>query len=165
MKRTATWLLLLLTAGAVWHMVHYYPLLPETVGSHYGASGEPDGWSSKQTFVALYAVLVALIGGMFFVLAVFIPRIPDSLINIPHRDYWLAPERRRQSLATVSVTLLCLASATVALIIGAMHLSFLVNLGERSGLGAEFWWLMGAYGLLTLGSVVWMMARFRKPFP
>ncbi len=163
MNKIATLLLLLLMAGAVWHMIHYYPLLSDTVASHFGLSGEPDGWTSKQSFVTLYGVLVAVMGGMFLAFAAVLPRLPDSLINMPNREYWLAPERRRQSLAVFSDWMLWLGNATVAFIIAVMHLSFLVNLGQRPGLGSEFFWMMGIYGLGTIVTSIWLWARFRKP--
>ncbi|HPZ97428.1 MAG TPA: DUF1648 domain-containing protein, partial [Phycisphaerae bacterium] len=45
----------------------YYPRLPDRVASHFGASGEPDGWQSKQAFttftIAFPIVLAALMIG------------------------------------------------------------------------------------------------------
>ncbi len=40
-------LLLVMVAAAV----HYYPLLPNSVPSHFGANGKPNGWMSKPGFL------------------------------------------------------------------------------------------------------------------
>lgn len=40
-------LLLLAILQAAW----YYPQLPEMVASHFGVSGKPDGWMSRQSFL------------------------------------------------------------------------------------------------------------------
>ena len=163
MNKTATWLLVLLILAAAGHAAHYYPLLPETVASHFGLGGEADGWTSKSSFLTFYVVLIVLLGGLCLGLAIWLPRFPDYLINLPNREYWLTPERRPAALAALTGNLLWLGCATMAFLIAVMHLTFLVNLGERQGLGYEFWVLMGVYNVTILGAVVWMLARFKKP--
>lgn len=162
MKNFATFLLVLLLAGAAWHMIHCYPLLPDTVASHFGGSGQPDGWSSKQSFITVYAVTVAVLGGIFLAIAFAIPKLPKTWVNVPNRDYWLAPERGSESLAAITATLLWLGNATLAFTIAVMHLTFLVNLGQRPGLGSIFFWLLGVYLAGAIGTAVWMAVRFKK---
>ncbi len=68
--------------------------LPDPVASHFNGAGRPDGWMSR----AQYLIFIGLFG-FFFPLVIAastsITRLlPDKFVNIPNRDYWLAPERR-----------------------------------------------------------------------
>src|SRR5207237_1170658 len=68
--------------------------LPERVATHFDASGQPNGWMSRHghiIFIMLLGLaLPLLVAGSFFCLRFF----PGRGINLPHREYWLAPERR-----------------------------------------------------------------------
>jgi hypothetical protein len=56
-----------------------------------------------------------------------LPLFPNSMINVPHREYWLAPERRAQTLGAMKSMLsqfaLCL--SLFATVIG--HLTYRAN--------------------------------------
>ena len=72
------WPGLLVLAAAVAFSLWAAPQLPERVTTHWGVSGEPDGWSSKRTLL----VLMPLIGvGMALLMAV-LPKID------PRRASW-----------------------------------------------------------------------------
>jgi uncharacterized membrane protein len=83
-------------------LVVYYPRLPDRVASHFGPAGEADGWMDKQG-LAIVSILspIALAGIMIGVqaLIIFMDRIPGSMINMPNKKYWLAPERRAETMA------------------------------------------------------------------
>jgi uncharacterized membrane protein len=84
-----TVLLWTLFAAYVWTSA---PQLPERVATHFGAGGEPNGWMSRAghvRFTLLFGLIVPA-----FVIAIFatMPRFGDRWMNIPNKDYWLAPE-------------------------------------------------------------------------
>ena len=69
-------------------------MLPSVVASHFVADGVADGFMSKSAYVpfmAIMALALPLLLGLL--LGVLGQRIPPSLINIPNRGYWLAPQR------------------------------------------------------------------------
>ena len=162
MKNLASALFLLLLVASAAHMAIYYPQLPDTLASHFGLSGDPDGWTSKQSFVTIYAVVVAVIGVMFFGLAFFLPKFPESMINVPYREYWLAPERRDESLAAMTEILLWLGNLTLIFIIAVMHLAFETNLGHRQGLGSTFFVLLCGYSLAMVFVAIRLQLRFKR---
>ncbi|MEG3067433.1 MAG: DUF1648 domain-containing protein [Syntrophaceticus schinkii] len=41
-------------------LVHYWPTLPDVIPTHFGFSGEADGWGSKSSLVPLLAVNIGL---------------------------------------------------------------------------------------------------------
>ncbi len=82
-------------------IVYYYPNLPETVASHFNGLGKPDGWMTKQNFVIFESVLLLIIIFEFTLLPFVIEKMPNSLINLPNKDYWLATERREATLGVI----------------------------------------------------------------
>ena len=88
-----------IVVGALAQCIFAFPLLPGRVASHFGPSGLPNGWMTKQTFFLIYAALIA---GAFFIgfyPARVIARASSTEINLPNKDYWLAPERRPATMA------------------------------------------------------------------
>jgi len=89
---------LVLVAYAV-YVVETIAGLPDCVATHFGASGAANGWMSRdayRTFMLISGPVTA-----FFPLLVGLAMrsAPARFINLPHRDYWLAPERRDATFA------------------------------------------------------------------
>jgi hypothetical protein len=67
------------------------------VAAHFDWAGRPDGWMTHSNYL-----LSSLIFGcgfpLFFMAIGYLSRfLPIKAFNIPHRDYWLAPERRDET--------------------------------------------------------------------
>ncbi len=90
--------------------------LPERIATHFNGRGEPNGWMSRsanQRFMLVFGLAFPLCVVLLCWLARF---LPIGLVNIPHRDYWLAPERRKETsdyLICHSLWLACLAAGFV----------------------------------------------------
>jgi uncharacterized membrane protein len=69
-------------------------LLPNTVATHFDAAGQPNGWMPRQGAVLVMGLtglgLPLLLVGSAWLVRV----LPARMINLPHRQYWLASERR-----------------------------------------------------------------------
>jgi hypothetical protein len=142
-----------------------YGDLPLKVASHFDISGRPNGWMSRGGEVeftlgmALFLPIftVGMLGGAKW--------IPARFINIPHRAYWLAPERRG---ATARVLLhygLWLACLTVLLLTGTHELIVQANTsGDSYRLnGGGMSLVLGGF---LAGLVIWsilLKRRFRLP--
>ena len=68
--------------------------LPEVLAAHFGASGSPNGYIGRAFYVRFMLVFVVLLPLALNVLIGRVLQLPSTRINIPHREYWLAPERR-----------------------------------------------------------------------
>lgn len=139
-----------------------WPRLPDTVASHFDATGSPDAWSSKTSFFAILGGVWALMVALFFVLPLWIPRIPTALVNMPYKEHWLAPERRDASLAWMADWMREIGLGTLALMAGVTHLTIQANLGEGETLTGFGWWML-VYALALLFWLVRMFVRFRRP--
>ena len=153
-----------LVIAAVLHMLYYYPFLPDRMASHFDAYGRPSGWSGKIAFFSIYASVVLLMAAIQIMTRLSLAKTPSSLINLPNKNYWLAPERRAQSMAILEKYMTAFWSATLIFLICTMDLAFGVNLGRNQALGEWFFLLLAAFILFTLAWTVSLIMRFaRRP--
>jgi len=101
--RLAKLVCLILVVIAFVDAYHYYPLLPACMASHFDAAGNANNWQPKQAFFELYIGVTALALVIGFIIPRFISVLPASMINLPHKDYWLAPERRAETMAFLEI--------------------------------------------------------------
>ena len=124
-------LLLLLCAAQI---AYYGPKLPDRVASHFRFDGTPDGYSSRTTFLVLYAALMGFLMICLLGIAWIIRRIPHTLISLPRKDYWLAPERRQETYDYLERWLLVVGSATVLFILVHFQFILMANLQEEGAM-------------------------------
>jgi uncharacterized membrane protein len=148
---------------AAMHLNWAYNELPETVATHFGAGGAPDAWSTRDGWTVSYLVLVGIVSGIFAALVLLMPRLPASVVNIPNRDYWLAPERRATTWRHMGEALLVFGSATNLFDVGIMHLTVVANRSISGELPGSFWVLFTIYMIFTAGWVIWLVRRFKLP--
>jgi uncharacterized membrane protein YqjE len=151
--------LLAAAADLTWHL----PRLPERLATHFNAESIADGWSHRDSYVVMQAAVLLLLPAVFAGLAFLVPRLPTTLINLPHREYWLAPVRRDVSLAVLSRFLLLVGLLITGFLVGLMHLILRANLQPAPRLGSGFAVLSGLQILGLLAALGWLFWRFRKP--
>ncbi len=178
LKRVLTLLMCLLALALFVQVAYWWPQLPERIASHFDLDNRVNGWMSRTEFLAVTLGLDVFMAGMFLVLPLLLEKIPDALINLPHKDYWLAPPHRAESLAHMASGLLAIGCTTLLLLLVIFQGLFALNAeiargtgGDASGSGAvaapdlstPFLPLMGAYLFAMMAVVTWMLWRFRKP--
>jgi uncharacterized membrane protein len=84
---------LVLAAAAVF-VIRTGNALPDVVATHFGPSGEANGLMARAFFVRFMLIFVVVLPLTLSFLIGRLLKLPDTRINIPHREYWLAPERR-----------------------------------------------------------------------
>lgn len=161
-RRPFRLLFLLSLAGAIVHLVWAAGQLPDVVASHFDAAGRADGQSTRATFLALYGVVIFVLGISFGGIGALIARLPDAAVNIPHREYWLAPERRAATLAWLVDQMALIGAVTIGFMIATMHLVVLANQPGRDGLPGVFWPLFTLYMVFTIAWAVWLTVAFRR---
>ncbi len=120
---------LLLAAAA--DLVWLYPQLPEHVVTHFGLDGVGGRLVSRSSFLLGQIVLLALMGLGFPALRWLVMILPASLMNVPHREYWLAPERVAYLRAVVGDLVLLLGNLNLALVAALTHFILRANLPPR----------------------------------
>lgn len=112
--------LVLLVAGFIWYTAQ--TMMPPEVALHFDAAGKADGYGPRSEYVAWF---LALAVGMPLLIAVLpgvlITRFGGKGINLPYdRDYWLAPERRDETLGFFR-GLFCWIAGFLTLFMGYNH--------------------------------------------
>jgi uncharacterized membrane protein len=79
--------------------IHDFPLLPDRLASHFGPSGMPNGWMTKPQFFITYALLFLPALFVEFLAGRKVANSPANKLRLPNKEYWLAPERRTETLA------------------------------------------------------------------
>lgn len=151
--------ILIAAADVAW----LYPQLPERVATKFGGGGQPVAWSTRAGFLTAHLVGFSLTALLMLGLRFALPWIPAALINLPHREYWLAPERVGYTRQLVGDMLLGLGSGLLAFLTAMGHLTMRANLTPEPRLSPAFPVLVGVYLAAMLGFVVWMFLRFRTP--
>lgn len=140
------------------------PLLPDPVASHFNALGEPDGWMSKGGYLLMTSIMgVAL--PLFLVGIMYVTRfLPDWMINLPHKEYWLSPEQRPHTNAYLMGLAFWLGSLVLGLMTGTHYLSIEANRSLPVRLpGTSFSVILACF---LVGIAVWcivLIRRFRNP--
>jgi hypothetical protein len=154
-------LFLVLLLGAAVSISLSTAALPDPVASHFRGDGVADGFMSRAAYqnfllgitIGIPLLVVGAIAGL--------PRLlPISLINLPNRDYWLAPERQEQSLRFLTQHGLRFGCMMVALLWGVSWLVVRANRYSPPRLeNTSFFLLLGAF---LLGCAGWMVILFRR---
>lgn len=110
-----------MVVGCVTAIVLTAERLPERVASHFDAGGVANGFMTRELYLAIVLALVVLLPALVAVLITTSMRHDPPRLNLPNRDYWLAPERRRATTDYLAAHAAWLA-ALVALLAVAVHL-------------------------------------------
>lgn len=156
-----------LAAVAVLQCAIYYPQLPATVASHFGASGHPNGWSPKGVFFAIVFGMILLNVLVFVLLPPRLPRLSRGGLNLPNKGYWLAPERHEATESSVRTRITWFGVAQMALLVMTVQFVITANMRPEPRLGAGMGWLMAAYFGFVAGWIFHFFRRFarREPSP
>ena len=110
-------------------------------------------------FVLFNAIFPALLLAVLAGTGLLVGRLPARFVNLPHRDYWLAPERLAATRAKLLAHLAVM--ATLTLLLFAAIAEICLHLARTGGdrLPAAFFWALG----LFLAATSWTSCRSTGP--
>jgi uncharacterized membrane protein len=140
------------------YLTRAFSTLPSRVASHYGLSGRADGFQDKVSFLET-GLLVPLVMLVFVVvLPILLRKMPAQAINMPRRDFWLAPERRESTFATLTMYLDWFGVATLALMAAVLVLIVRANLQDTELRFVHVGTLLSLY---LVFSITWVRALYK----
>ncbi len=132
---------------------------PGRVPSHFDAAGRPNAWSSREEFFFLQVGVTLGIAALFIGLPWLLRSTPASLINLPNKSYWLAPERREETMDRLVSYFDVFASATVLLLLVVFELTSLASRG--GGLSTNYFLpVLVSYLVFSAGWTVALIRTF-----
>jgi hypothetical protein len=153
-------LIVVLEALAALQIAYYFRRLPGVVASHFNAAGIANAWQPKQAFMETYGIVLLGIAAVYFVVPRLLFTLPPEMIHLPNKSYWLAPERRIQTLDDFADRFAVLGAGTLALAVICFQLVFQANL-SGSGLSGAIPALLGVYGAFAATWLALLLLRFR----
>jgi hypothetical protein len=162
MNRAPLAIFVVLLAGATALLLATAGRLPDRIPTHFGAGGVPDGWMTRGGYTRF---MLAFTVGLPLLMAGavgWLPRLAPRLVNLPHRDHWLAPARRDESLAFLGRHA-CWLGCMIVLMVAGVHLLILRASAATPPRLEEglFLWMLAAFAAVF---VLWLVAIFRR-FP
>jgi uncharacterized membrane protein len=156
-------LYILLLAASLAQVAWYYPQLPERMASHFNVAGEANAFLPKVTTLKLYLFIIALISVVCLGVPVLVGRLPTGMINLPNKEYWLAPERRQRTVAMLQDFLVGFGNGMLLFFLVLLHEVFRASLMPVPRLSHSIWvWLV----LLVAWNIIWtvrLIRAFRLP--
>jgi uncharacterized membrane protein len=153
----------LLAVYAAVHFASVYPQLPDVVASHFDGRGAANGWQTKAAFFGVLVGVSVLAAAIGFGVPRIICALPPNLINLPNKQYWLAPEHRRETTEFLNAYFAWFGCALFLMIILTFDYATQNNL-HRDHLpdSARMWYVLGGFLLFTIAWITGMLAKFLR---
>jgi uncharacterized membrane protein len=132
LKDARFYALLLLWALCIASTVHsalLLPTLPNPMATHFSSSGDPNGYSSPQSFTALW---IGLVWGMavLFAASVWLSKTPVRWLNLPGKEELDEAGRLVPLLKSISTLLIINGSLIIAVLWAIFALTAIANLTQ-----------------------------------
>jgi uncharacterized membrane protein len=143
-----------------------FSVLPYRLASHFSASGVPNGWMTKQAFFIVYVAMVLIAAVVEFLVPLSITKSANPRLNMPHKDYWLAPGQRAETIAYVAKSLAWYGCAILLLEVLTMGLAIQANFSSPPRLPATpMMTLLISFALYNVFWITRMVRRFSSVPP
>ena len=111
--------------------------------------------------MVIHLGMLALLASLFFGVGLALRKLPAEYMNLPNKDYWLAPERRQRTMTDLGSRMLWLGSLTLVFLLDLAGQTFRVHLGQADRLN-HAWASLGVYLAATAAWAVALHSKFRK---
>jgi len=152
-------LALLAAAQNAW----YWGQLPDRVATHFNLEGVPNDWMTKTN--ATIFMCGFQVGMPFVLIAITLlaSRLPASMVNIPHREYWLHPDRHASTMAFVQTIMNWIAVIFSMFMMAINHLVFKANCDGGRLDAVSFGALMTVFLATVFALIAVLLYHFRLP--
>lgn len=123
----------------------------------------PDRWGSPTSLLVAHGCVIGFGTVLFWALPELVRRAPQSMINLPNKDYWLSPERREIATTKLAIWADTFGSAVNVLMI-TLQLVLAGN-GDHARAAPTLApaLVFGGFLLFTLCSLIWLVASYQIP--
>jgi uncharacterized membrane protein len=169
MISTRSWGLILIAmlviANGVGLTLHWYywERLPEQVATHFDAKGQPGNFAPKWQATALLAGVEVGLSWFMVLIGMAMSYIPNGIINIPNRNYWLAGMRRSETLSFMRAVLNGIGLMTALFLMVISYSIFIANRDGKPLDSVIFWSSFVGYMGSMMAVVIMLQLRFRLP--
>lgn len=137
--------------------------LPPVVASQFDGAGAASGFMTREFYTWLMFALVVGMPLLLVYLPAFVFASPRAKINVPNREYWLAPQRRQETVGFLCQHIARFATLLLLLLCYVHWLVIQANAQVPPKLSSP--WFIGGLVVFVILSITWagaLLGRFRK---
>ena len=125
-------------------------LLPAQVASSFNEAGQANELVPRDSYLLLSTGLSTFVCLVFLLLATVMPYLPPQLINLPHKEFWLAPQRAADTYRKLTALTAALGIVILMFTGGMQMLVVVANRAQPPQL--PMLWFLVAIGLLLIST-------------
>ena len=153
----------LLAAAGLLYFSFLYPQLPAIMPSHFNAGGVATAWMPKSGFFFLFAFVMAFASVPAFLVPWLIAAKSDDKINLPNKEYWLAPERRNETIRYLGVQMGWFGCALLAMLLCGFYFAVSASLKpDHSFDSNSFYVALAVFLVFSVSLPVRLLSHFRN---
>ena len=157
--RTPALALATFVCGFLIFLVRTEAELPERVATHFNLDGRPNGWMSRPADLIFSGAFGVGLPLLFIAISLLVRFAPARSFNVPHREYWLAPELREETNTYVFRQLLWLGCLVEVFLTGIQFLIIVANRSRPAHLPTDLF--LTVLGGFLVGVGVWSFLFIR----
>ena len=154
---------LVLVAGAALFVLATSQSLPTIVVSLFDSLGRPNGMMPRSGYTGIMLVVVAIVPLLLVLMPLQVFRKSNAHLNLPNKEYWLAPERRAETIDYLSRQAIRFSSMLLAFLCYAHWLVVKANQITPPTLSSR--WFIGGLVVFLVATLVWvvsLMGHFQR---
>ena len=153
----------LLAAAGLLYFSFLYPQLPDPMASHFNASGAVTAWTPKSGFFILITIVTLAASVPVFLVPRAMAKLPNDKINLPNKEYWLAPERRAETMGYLGVQMGWFGSALLALLLCDLYNAVAANFRPDHHFDfVSFYVVLGAFLAFIIVWLIRLLSHFAR---
>jgi uncharacterized membrane protein len=154
---------LLLAAVGLIYFSLLYPQLPDRMASHFNASGAATAWMPKSGFFMLIAIVTLAAGVPVFLVPLSMSKLSNDKINLPNKNYWLAPERRAETMQYLGIQMGWFGCGLLALLLCGLYNAVAANFRPDHHFdSSSFYAVLGAFLAFIIVWLVRLLSHFAR---
>ncbi len=138
-------------------------VLPPRLASHFDLHGMANGEMTRAGYLCFMAVFGIAIPAVLPLMCWALPYLPESMINMPNREFWLAPPQRPATSAYVFRHALWFSSLQLGLLIAIHLLVVQANRRVPPHLSNRIWLVLAIFLACIVVWIVALVQHFRHP--
>jgi uncharacterized membrane protein len=153
----------LLAAVGLLYFSLLYPQLPDPMASHFNANGAATAWMPKSAFYILILVVTLAAGVPIFLVPRSMAKLPNNKINLANKEYWLAPERRAETVEYLGIQMGWFGCALLALLLCGLYNAVAANFRPDHHFDSgSFYAVLGAFLAFIIFWLVRLLSHFAR---
>jgi serine/threonine-protein kinase len=139
-------------------------ITPAQMAAHFNVQGNPDHFTTKEQFFSFELQTMLVVIGLGVLTQVFVAITPVERVNMPNREYWLAPEHRKQTIGLLGSFAATISGFILLAIQAGFELSVSANLHQPILFDAQAMFVVIAgFFVIVILMLFWLAISFRVP--